>query len=138
MDRFQTLLSFQRAALHNGLNEKVQKLHRDLEEQIHTNTQLLAENSQKQVELKVKEDEIQQIKLEAMRVNKIRENTLNKLKIVEKQKMDTEKVRRCRLKPIKTRVESAWSQRLKLNYVEVLSSIAFSSNSCPMRRCATT
>ena len=35
------------------MNEKVQKLHRDLEEQIHTNTQLLAENSQKQVELKV-------------------------------------------------------------------------------------
>ena len=39
---------------------KVQKLHHDLEEQIHTNTQLLAENSQKQVELKVKEDEIAQ------------------------------------------------------------------------------
>lgn len=33
----------------NQLNEKVQKLHHDLEEQIHTNTQLLAENSQKQV-----------------------------------------------------------------------------------------
>ena len=48
---------------YNHLNEKVQKLHRDLEEQIHTNTQLLAENSQKQVELKVKEDEIQSIKV---------------------------------------------------------------------------
>lgn len=34
---------------YNQLNEKVQKLHHDLEEQIHTNTQLLAENSQKQV-----------------------------------------------------------------------------------------
>jgi hypothetical protein len=58
---------------YNQLNEKVQKLHHDLEEQIHTNTQLLAENSQKQVELKVKEDEIAQIKAEAMRVNKLRE-----------------------------------------------------------------
>mmetsp|Transcript_826 Transcript_826/g.1952 ORF Transcript_826/g.1952 Transcript_826/m.1952 type:complete len:874 (+) Transcript_826:61-2682(+) len=97
--RLEAMLKEQRAATeraqkeYNGLNEKVQKLHRDLEEQIHTNTQLLAENSQKQVELKVKEDEIQQIKLEAMRVNKIRENTLNKLKMVEKQKGDTEKVR---------------------------------------------
>ena len=36
----------------NQLNEKVQKLHHDLEEQIHTNTQLLAENSQKQVSLR--------------------------------------------------------------------------------------
>lgn len=36
---------------YNQLNEKVQKLHHDLEEQIHTNTQLLAENSQKQVGL---------------------------------------------------------------------------------------
>jgi hypothetical protein len=34
---------------YNQLNEKVQKLHHDLEEQIHTNTQLLADNSQKQV-----------------------------------------------------------------------------------------
>ena len=43
---------------YNHLNEKVMKLHHDLEEQIHTNTQLLAENSQKQVELKTKEDDI--------------------------------------------------------------------------------
>ena len=34
---------------YNQLNEKVQKLHHDLEEQIHTNTQLLSDNSQKQV-----------------------------------------------------------------------------------------
>jgi hypothetical protein len=46
-------VQMQLVPLHDGLNEKVQKLHRDLEEQIHTNTQLLAENSQKQVELKV-------------------------------------------------------------------------------------
>lgn len=38
---------------YNQLNEKVQKLHHDLEEQIHTNTQLLAENSQKQVCMRV-------------------------------------------------------------------------------------
>lgn len=48
---------------YNLLNEKVQKLHHDLEEQIHTNTQLLAENSQKVVELKQKDAEIEQIKV---------------------------------------------------------------------------
>lgn len=49
----------------NLLNEKVQKLHHDLEDQIHTNTQLLAENSQKAVELKQKEEEIMQVKVGA-------------------------------------------------------------------------
>lgn len=48
---------------YNQLNEKVIKLHHDLEEQIHTNTQLLAENSQKQVELKMKDEEIERLKV---------------------------------------------------------------------------
>eukprot|EP00873_Tetraselmis_striata_P013169 jgi/Tetstr1/433433/TSEL_022707.t1 len=78
---------------YNLLSEKTQKLHHDLEEQIHTNTQLLAENSQRQVELKVKEDEINQIKVEAARVNKVRESTLNKMKNLEKTKGDVEKAR---------------------------------------------
>ena len=47
----------------NLLNEKVQKLHHDLEDQIHTNTQLLAENSQKAVELKQKEEDIVAVKV---------------------------------------------------------------------------
>lgn len=99
ISRLEQMLKEQRASTdkaqkeYNALNEKVQKLHHDLEEQIHTNTQLLAENSQKQVELKVKEDEIQSIKMEAMRVNKVRENTLNKLKAVERQCADLEKQR---------------------------------------------
>ena len=41
----------------------------------------------------VKEDEIAQIKVEATRVNKVRESTLNKMKNLEKQKVDTERVR---------------------------------------------
>ena len=48
---------------YNHLNEKVVKLHHDLEEQIHTNTQLLAENSQKQVELKNKDDDVTKLKV---------------------------------------------------------------------------
>ncbi len=73
---------------YNQLNEKVQKLHHDLEEQIHTNTQLLADNSQKQVELRVKEDEIAQIKAEAARVNKLRDQTAKRIKQLEDGKAD--------------------------------------------------
>lgn len=47
----------------NLLNEKVQKLHHDLEDQIHTNTQLLAENSQKALELKQREEDIAAVKV---------------------------------------------------------------------------
>ena len=47
----------------NLLNEKVQKLHHHLEDQIHTNTQLLAENGSKALELKQKEDEIGSVKV---------------------------------------------------------------------------
>lgn len=47
----------------NLLNEKVQKLHHDLEDQIHTNTQLLAENSQKALELKQREEDIAEVKV---------------------------------------------------------------------------
>ena len=34
-------------------------------------------------------------------------------------------VGRCRLKPVESCVESAWSQRLKLKYDELLSNVAF-------------
>ncbi|PNH05361.1 hypothetical protein TSOC_008387 [Tetrabaena socialis] len=78
---------------YNLLNEKMQKLHHDLEEQIHTNTQLLAENSAKQVELKVKEEEIAAIKSEALRVNKLREQTMKKTKQLEEQRSEVEKER---------------------------------------------
>ena len=47
----------------NLLNEKVQKLHHDLEDQIQTNTQLLAENSQKALELKQREEDIAAVKV---------------------------------------------------------------------------
>jgi len=41
-----------------------------------------------QVELKVKEDEIAQVKAEAMRVNKLREQTLKKIKQLEDSKAE--------------------------------------------------
>jgi hypothetical protein len=51
---------------------QMEKLNADMEEQISNNTQLLAENSQKQVELKMKDDEIEVQKQETMRINKVR------------------------------------------------------------------
>lgn len=77
----------------DAVNQKVTNLHSDLEEQIHANTQLLAENSQKQVELKIKDDEIQAVKSEVVRVNKIREATVVKLKAIEKQEAEAESQR---------------------------------------------
>eukprot|EP00798_Chlamydomonas_sp_ICE-L_P006525 gene6525-3166_t len=97
---------------YNQLNEKVQKLHHDLEEQIHTNTQLLAENSQKQMELKVKEDEIAQIKSEAMRVNKLREQTAKKIRQLEEQKSEVESDRDT-LKKEMSSLESELEQKQK-------------------------
>ena len=41
-----------------------------------------------QVELKVKEDEISQVKAEAMRVNKMREQTLKKIKQLDDSKAE--------------------------------------------------
>ncbi|CAG9466383.1 unnamed protein product [Pedinophyceae sp. YPF-701] len=78
---------------YNALSEKVQKLHHDLDEQIHQNTQLLAENSQRQVELKLKEDEIAAVRLELTKMGKLREAALTRMKHIEKQRIDAERQR---------------------------------------------
>ena len=75
---------------YNGLVEKVEKLHVELDEQLHANQQLVSENHQKQVELKVKEDEISSVRAEAVKTNRVREATLQKLRAVEKQKTEVE------------------------------------------------
>lgn len=48
---------------YNTLTERVTRLHHTLEEYIHQNTQLLAENSQRQVDIKQKEDEIRTLRV---------------------------------------------------------------------------
>ena len=55
---------------------QMEKLNADLEEQVSNNAQLLAENSQKQVELKMREDDIENQKQEVIRVNKVCPSTL--------------------------------------------------------------
>lgn len=51
---------------------QVTKLHHDLEEAIHTNTQLLADSSARQVELKGKEEELAGLRVEILKVIKVR------------------------------------------------------------------
>jgi hypothetical protein len=53
----------------------VTKLHHDLDEQVHINTQLLAENSGKHVELKAKEEELAAAHAEVAKVVKVRGDT---------------------------------------------------------------
>jgi hypothetical protein len=50
---------------------QISKLHHDLEEAIHTNTQLLADSSSRQVELRGKEEELAALRLEIQKVIKV-------------------------------------------------------------------
>lgn len=54
-----------------GNTIQVAKLTSDLEEQIKHNTTLMAENSQKQMDIKQKEDEIELTRQEIIKVNKV-------------------------------------------------------------------
>jgi len=56
---------------------QVTKLHHDLEEAIHTNTQLLADSSARQVELRSKEDELAGLRVEILKVIKVSNGAWN-------------------------------------------------------------
>ncbi|PRW33224.1 flagellar associated isoform A [Chlorella sorokiniana] len=78
---------------YNALSDKVARLHHTLEEHVHTNTQLLADNSQRQVEIKAKEDEIRTLREEGAKAAKAREAMAAKLQQLEKQKGEVERTR---------------------------------------------
>lgn len=78
---------------YNGASEKVAKLQHDLEEQIQSNTRLLAQNSSKAVALHLKEEAIAATRAEAAKVTKAKEALLAKLKVVERQRADAERQR---------------------------------------------
>mmetsp|Transcript_20814 Transcript_20814/g.48084 ORF Transcript_20814/g.48084 Transcript_20814/m.48084 type:complete len:895 (+) Transcript_20814:173-2857(+) len=84
----------QRAHKENdALTQKTQKLQQDLEEQISTNTQLLAENAQRQVELKLKDDEIGQVRNLANKESRMKEAMMKKVKDVEQKRIEVEGTR---------------------------------------------
>jgi predicted nuclease with TOPRIM domain len=72
------------------LHDRVAKLQADLEEHIHQNTELLADNGQKQLLLKTKEEEISSVKAETTRVAKLRDQTVKKLKALEEGRAEAE------------------------------------------------
>eukprot|EP00882_Tetradesmus_deserticola_P031111 GHRQ01035164.1.p1 GENE.GHRQ01035164.1~~GHRQ01035164.1.p1 ORF type:complete len:612 (+),score=349.69 GHRQ01035164.1:203-1837(+) len=74
----------------NALSEKVSKLHHDLEEAVHTNTQLLADSSSRQVELRGKEEELAGLRVEMAKVVKVKDATMKKVKSLEEAKETVE------------------------------------------------
>lgn len=75
------------------LTDKVAKIQSDLEEQIHQNATLLAENGQKQISIKAKDEEIAVAKAETGRISKIQAQTAKKLKSLEEARDQSEQQR---------------------------------------------
>lgn len=72
------------------LNTRLTKLQQDFDQQLVNCDSLAQENQQKFNELKLKEDEINQLKQDTLRLTKMRETIQRKLRTVEDQKGDTE------------------------------------------------
>ena len=72
------------------LNQRLDKTQQDNEQQLLQIGQLAGENSQKNAELKLREEEVQRLKQEISRVNKVRDGLSRKLKSVEDQKAAVE------------------------------------------------
>jgi hypothetical protein len=72
------------------LNTRLTKVQQDFESQLLNCDQLAAENGQKMLELKSKEDEINIMKQDSVRLTKMRETIQRKLRTTEDQKMEVE------------------------------------------------
>ena len=75
------------------LNQRLNKAQHDYENQLMQSDQLAGENSQKLAELRLKEDEIANLKTDISRVNKLREGLNRKLRMMEEQKNEMESSR---------------------------------------------
>ena len=75
------------------LNQRLTKAQQDYENQLMQSDQLAGENSQKNAELKLKEEEVSALKIEIARINKLREGIQRKLRNVEEQKQVVESSR---------------------------------------------
>lgn len=75
------------------LTQRLNKAQHDYENQLLQSDQLAGENSQKNAELKLKEEEISNLKAEIGRINKLREGLHRKLRNMEEQKQELESSR---------------------------------------------
>jgi predicted nuclease with TOPRIM domain len=78
---------------HAQLSDRSAKLQVDLEEQIHQNAALLAENGQKTLALKAKDDEIVSARAETSRVARLRDQAAKKVKALEEAREAAEQQR---------------------------------------------
>lgn len=72
------------------LNARLTKVQQDFEQQLMNCDQLASENTQKAAELKAREDEINTLKQDTVRLTKMREVIQRKLRAVEDQKLEVE------------------------------------------------
>lgn len=72
------------------LNARLTKVQQDYDQQLLNCDQLATENTQKAAELKAKEDEINGLKQDTVRLTKMREAIQRKLRTIEDQKMEVE------------------------------------------------
>lgn len=75
------------------LNQRLTKAQQDYENQLMQSDQLAGENSHKNAELKLKEEEVSALKGEISRINKLREGIQRRLRNVEEQKQEVESSR---------------------------------------------
>lgn len=76
----------------NSLVERNQRMMRELQEQMATNARLAEVNRVKAAELKQKEDAVRSLQSETAKVVKVKEAALARIKAMEKQKEEIEKV----------------------------------------------
>ena len=72
------------------LNARLTKVQQDFDQQLLNCDQLATENTQKAAELKAKEDEINGLKQDTVRLTKMREAIQRKLRTTEDQKIEVE------------------------------------------------
>ena len=75
------------------LTQRLNKAQQDYENQLMQSDQLAGENSHKNAELKLREDEIAKFKSDIAHINKVRDGLQRKLRIVEDQKHEVESSR---------------------------------------------
>lgn len=72
------------------LSRRVERAQNDYQHQIDQSNRLAGENSQKNAELKLKEEEVQRLKQDFLRGSKLRDGLQKKLRSVEEQKAEIE------------------------------------------------
>lgn len=110
------------------LNARLTKVQLDYDQQLLNCDQLATENTQKAAELKAKEDEINGLKQDTVRLTKMREAIQRKLRTIEDQKIEVEQQKETLKGQIAGLEKGKW--RINLGYPLWGCSLLFQFNSC--------